>query len=682
MIVSHDAAGTATCFDYGPFGRLDAVRRNCAIGASGPQPSTTYTYDRLGRSLSETDPAFGTRAMTYTAFGQVDSTLDAKGQVTFFQYDDLGRKVTEIAPEGTSTWTYDVGRLGALSTSSGPDGIDRGYQYDSFSRLSAEATRIPSPGSSSGIETITVDYTYDVGNRVSSVEFEPGIGFSYEYDIVGYHRSTHLNDDTKQELVWGWESSDENTSLNVEAYGAAPVASDRTRTMREFDPATGRLEWSTTSVQGAKVQAFSFGWTPAGDLDYRLDSIHGQAEEFEHDALHRLTESEVDGSAARTYGYDVLGNFTQKDGVGTYQYDTDGTRLLYTSNGSTSTTYTHDANGAVESFGNTSISWTSFGKAREINQAGTTRQMSYDADGARVIRETSNRGGFTVTAHPLYERRYDSEGQLEEARIRATNAAGAVVGEFRFDYQSKWGGGWKRGDTRYVHDDHLGSAGLITDENANEVDRMAYDAWGRARDATDWDVYLADSATDDIPVGFTGHQAELDGGLINMRGRMYDPRLGRFMSVDPIIENAINAQTWNSYSYVQNRPLTAVDPTGLGSSDNGGATPEPSVGDNVDCGRDDSSAPGCQRDLAIDLETGQFIGEADGTLDTGGGPVGGAYWGAGGGSGVGMRGSNALQQLEQLQRLAANQQAQEEIDYQRALGNNCNGGVSVRATAV
>ena len=250
-------------------------------------------------------------------------------------------------------------------------------------------------------ETITVDYAYDVGNRVSSVEFEPGIGFSYEYDNVGYHRSTHLNEGSKQELVWGWESSDENTSLNVESYGAAPAAPDRTRTTRWFDPATGRLESSTTAVQGTNVQAYSFGWTPAGDLDYRLDSIHGQAEEFEHDALHRLTESEVDGSAARTYGYDALGNFTQKDGVGTYHYDTAGTRLLYTTNGSTSTTYTHDANGAVENFGSTSISWTSFGKARTISQAGTTRQMSYDADGARVIRETSNRGGFTVTPHPL-----------------------------------------------------------------------------------------------------------------------------------------------------------------------------------------------------------------------------------------------------------------------------------------
>ena len=55
-----------------------------------------------------------------------------------------------------------------------------------------------------------------------------------------------------------------------------------------------------------------------------------------------------------------------------------------------------------------------------------------------------------------------------------------------------------------------------------------------------------------------------------MRGRMYDPVAARFMSVDPIVEDVHDAQTWNPYSYVSNRPLTLVDPTGLGGVDDGG----------------------------------------------------------------------------------------------------------------
>ena len=47
-----------------------------------------------------------------------------------------------------------------------------------------------------------------------------------------------------------------------------------------------------------------------------------------------------------------------------------------------------------------------------------------------------------------------------------------------------------------------------------------------------------------------------------MNGRMYDPRLGRFLSPDPIVGDPTSSQSWNLYSYVRNNPLSYVDPTG------------------------------------------------------------------------------------------------------------------------
>lgn len=38
--------------------------------------------------------------------------------------------------------------------------------------------------------------------------------------------------------------------------------------------------------------------------------------------------------------------------------------------------------------------------------------------------------------------------------------------------------------------------------------------------------------------------------------------IGRMISPDPIVPDALNAQTWNRYSYVGNDPLTLTDPTG------------------------------------------------------------------------------------------------------------------------
>jgi hypothetical protein len=47
-----------------------------------------------------------------------------------------------------------------------------------------------------------------------------------------------------------------------------------------------------------------------------------------------------------------------------------------------------------------------------------------------------------------------------------------------------------------------------------------------------------------------------------MNGRVYDPNLGRFMSVDPFIGDKASSQAINPYSYGLNNPLSGTDPTG------------------------------------------------------------------------------------------------------------------------
>lgn len=47
-----------------------------------------------------------------------------------------------------------------------------------------------------------------------------------------------------------------------------------------------------------------------------------------------------------------------------------------------------------------------------------------------------------------------------------------------------------------------------------------------------------------------------------MNGRIYDPRLGRFLQADPFVQFAANTQSYNRYSYVLNNPLVYTDPSG------------------------------------------------------------------------------------------------------------------------
>jgi RHS repeat-associated protein len=48
-------------------------------------------------------------------------------------------------------------------------------------------------------------------------------------------------------------------------------------------------------------------------------------------------------------------------------------------------------------------------------------------------------------------------------------------------------------------------------------------------------------------------------GIIHMNGRIYDPRLARFLQADPLIEHG---STLNRYTYVHNDPLAYTDPSG------------------------------------------------------------------------------------------------------------------------
>ena len=121
----------------------------------------------------------------------------------------------------------------------------------------------------------------------------------------------------------------------------------------------------------------------------------------------------------------------------------------------------------------------------------------------------------------------------------------------------------------YLHRDHLGSVEAVTDAGGASLLVQAYDPFGERR-KSDWMGMLSASErqtlADNQPLqtsrGYTGHEHLDRTGFIHMNGRLYDPQLGRFLSPDPIVAAPGSSQSWNSYSYVSNSPLSFVDPGG------------------------------------------------------------------------------------------------------------------------
>ena len=88
------------------------------------------------------------------------------------------------------------------------------------------------------------------------------------------------------------------------------------------------------------------------------------------------------------------------------------------------------------------------------------------------------------------------------------------------------------------------------------------DVWGK-RLETNWNGNeVSESQTQGNQRGYTDHEHLDSIGLIHMNGRVYDPKLARFISPDPYIQDPYNTQSFNRYSYVWNNPLRHTDPTG------------------------------------------------------------------------------------------------------------------------
>ena len=106
----------------------------------------------------------------------------------------------------------------------------------------------------------------------------------------------------------------------------------------------------------------------------------------------------------------------------------------------------------------------------------------------------------------------------------------------------------------YRHTDHLGSVAVQMDSLGYVVSRLTFKPFGQAVDDL--------AAVNGLEFGFTGQRFDAATRIYDYRARWYDPRLGRFLSPDPVVPAHDLPQSLNRYSYVLNNPLALVDPSG------------------------------------------------------------------------------------------------------------------------
>ena len=578
-------------------GTDDAVKTTYGYDAQGYLARVTVAdvvvaemiYDELGNRTEIRDRSLGTWHSQYTALSQLDRRVEGANPPTRYRYDVLGRMTgrdectsSSCARPSTSTWTYDPpNATGRLASRTG-GGLAQTYTYRADGKPERVDTRIDVPG------VLTASYAqtlgYDGAGRMSSVGHD-GTTFTRTYNPRGYlHQVRHGTT-----VLHEFRATDAFGSSTEERLGGGAV-----HATRSYDPGTGRLASITTgkATTPRSIQDLEYRWRTDGSLHQRIDRrgtmdpAHHLTDTFTMDALARVVQQATTGAAVRqrNYTYDAFGNLKSKpDGdlnfvhtVATGKKGPYRLTKVEADSGTTSIRYNR-ANMALY-LGEHARTVVKYDDANRVTRIAVSSSDSaaddfwYGPDGSRFLRRETwtesdeVRSRLTVYLGTLEEARPSHGAHAKVRRIRATGSAVRIertardtsVVDARFEY---------------LHRDHLGSVDRVTDAAGNpagSVPSVSFDPFGSHRKADrSADLDAADRAAlrgvedERSSRGFTDHEHLSRTGMVHMNGRVYDPRLGRFLSPDPIVANPYHSQSWNRYAYVQNRPLSFTDPTGL-----------------------------------------------------------------------------------------------------------------------
>lgn len=590
-----------THYKYDALGNPVWVQVN---GGSGQVTETTSKYDNAGNRKELTGPNVGTIKSEYTALGELRWTKDAEGNITTYEYDELGRMVQKSSPSDIAIYHYDGNLIGALDSVETLSGYEATYRYDYTLRAPTQVEEKLS-GTSRNLTRKTY-YTYDAQGRVDTQTYASGITVKNEYSDTGYLEAVY-----------------EGTSINsskllhridaINAFGSDTTTfGNGMKTIMDYDLETGfvkTIEHRTPTGSAMNYQTYK--WHSSGNMQERWYKTFNQAnsyykETFTYDNHDRLNYANIyrNGSYQRRLEtqYNNIGNITKK--ISTKTGDDDVTSYTYKTkeSGCANTAGPHAVSKATINGVVNHLCYDKNGYITRYTRSGSDKFIEYNTEGQPTL-ITVGDSITDITPDAMDEFRYNANGQrfykrseykkgsdtqVEEVFYfsdgteityytgdydyqitEKTYASGNVLLNRRHNYIS-----WDE-TVQYLHKDHLGSVVAITDESfgSDAVHKLAYEPFGSRRKA-DWTRQLTKSETDAMleengdnsTRGFTGHEHLDRTGFIHMNGRVYDPVLGRFLTPDPLVQRPTLSQNWNRYTYAWNNPLRYTDPTGYSNT--------------------------------------------------------------------------------------------------------------------
>ncbi|MEU4620787.1 RHS repeat-associated core domain-containing protein [Actinoplanes sp. NPDC023801] len=554
----------------------------------------TYLYDMSGRKVETKDPDKGRTRTDFNDAGDVVRTTDARNEVLVYTYDSMGRKVAVHDDEAVpgkirAEWKYDKLYTGVTVRGQLTEKIryDNGNAYKwqargftSDYRLTGEHWVIPE--AETGLAgTYIYGHSYSPYNGAETSLSHPDAGGNAgEQVTTAYDRVSGL----PTSLTSAWSTVGTYVAgQEYSAYGEPTITTMKIAGGVYAQQAIS-YETDTRRMRGFKVKPETaagtvsergYTWDPAGNLTSIADTPQvGPADTqcFRFDVLRRLTsawtpKAGVSCAAAPSvaglggaapywldWAFDKLGNRTQEvshaaagDTVRDYAVPPSGadkvrphavTAMTTTVPGGTAGTigYEYDATGNMTMRGGQELEWDSEGKPVVLKENGQTTTSLYDADGTRLLRRDSS--GTTLF--------------LPGNEIRKTAVAVTGTRFYTFGGRTVASRTNVAQSLTWLFDDHQGTQQVAVNAYTQRVDIRRQTPYGGERGTNPiWPTNK----------GFVGGDND-PSGLVHIGARLYDPVLGRFISVDPV-QDLNDPQQWNAYAYGHNNPITSSDPTGM-----------------------------------------------------------------------------------------------------------------------